>query len=88
MIIKYFVVSCIFYGEKRTLIFIYIYIDDNVLEGLNGKPTGEPISKKSEKTHGGFFLGQRNTIIARSLRANSKWRLMAFDFGTVFDDLF
>lgn len=54
MIIKYFVVSCIFYGEKRTLIFIYIYIDDNVLEGLNGKPTGEPISKKSEKTHGFF----------------------------------
>lgn len=60
MIIKCFVVSCIFYGEKRTLIFIYIYIDDNVLEGLNGKPTGKPISKKSEKTHGelteDFFL--------------------------------
>lgn len=78
--------------ERKGHSFLYIYIDDNVLEGLNGKPTGKPISKKSEKTHGelteDFFLGQRNTIIARSLRANSKWRLMAFDFVTVFDDLF
>lgn len=74
--------------ERKGHSFLYIYIDDNVLEGLNGKPTGKPISKKSEKTHGGFFLGQRNTIIACSLRANSKWRLMAFDFVTVFDDLF
>lgn len=46
--------------ERKGHSFLYIYIDDNVLEGLNGKPTGKPISKKSEKTHGelteDFFL--------------------------------